>query len=461
MKIKLPAWLLFILLLLFVTAVSAQLPRNTLSLIEKHLMSEFKHDGPGGVVLVAKGGKPVFHRAYGMADVELGVRMRTDNMFGIGSITKQFTAVAILKLVEEGKLSLDDDVRKFVPDLHTGGYRITTEQILTHTSGLPNFVDHDDFEALSKQQHSVAELLALTKDLPLHFEPGSGYRYSDTGYIALGAVIEKISGISYAEFVESKMFRPLGMTNSFYGDNQRILKRRAKGYSKKDGRGINAPFIDGSVPHAAGALISTAEDLLKWDNALRDGTFIGKELLQRAWTETVLPDGRQTGHGFGWSVCPFEGRPTIEQGGWINGFTSRSIRFPDVDLNVIVLVNNDDNNPDGSYIARRVARIIFTGSPDFKTHTISSEQRARLAGVYQTGSGGRLMIIDKDGAIHARWDKGREERLAALSPTELTYADSDGSFIFRFGIKENAPAARVEGSLGCSQSFSAVRTDQP
>jgi len=454
----------FFTIALVVLAVAApaqnRLPESIYRKISSLLTREFSAGNPGGVVLVAKRGRPVFLRAYGMADIELGVPMRTDNVFGIGSITKQFTAVAILKLVEEGKVGLDDAISDYLPDFQTHGRRITIEQILTHTAGLPSLVDLDDFEKFARQDHTVPELLALTRNLPLHFEPNAGYRYSDTGYIALGAVIEKVSGMSYGDFVESKIFRPLRMNGSFYGDDSRILPRRARGYSKNSDGVIKAPYISMSVPHAAGSLVSTVEDLLRWDVALRKGGVLRKDLLERAWSSRTVGDGTNVGYGFGWNICSIEGHRTIEHGGWINGFTARAIRFPDKDLNIIVLVNNDADNPDGSYIARRIARLILSGSSEIKLHSLAQEQRMRLAGLYLMNKRTRLSIIEKDGILYSQWGNGRLEQLIALSPNELTFAGSDASFVFRFEIAAGGRAAKVRTFRGCTPPSVGERSEE-
>ena len=222
--------------------------------IDKILSKEFLPHLPGGVVLIAKAGQPIFHRAYGMADLELGLPMKKEHAFKIGSITKQFTAIAILKLVEKGKVNLQSDVRDYYPELPDYGKRITLEQILTHTSGLPTLVDLENFEMLSRQHHSVAELVELTKKEPLRFNPGQGFFYSDTGYILLGGIIERVSGKSYGEFLESEILEPNGLRKTYYGDDSRIIPNRARGYTFHEGQFLNASHIDMSVPHGAGGL---------------------------------------------------------------------------------------------------------------------------------------------------------------------------------------------------------------
>ncbi len=461
LRVTIFIWVPVLSLSLFVDNSRSMQPNPVTNKLEDLLAKEFSTKRPGGVVLVAKNDEPIFRRAFGMADVELGVPMRTDSVLATGSITKEFTAIAILKLVEEGKVELEKDVRDYLPGFPTHGQRITLEQILTHTSGLPNFVDLENFEAVSKQAHSVDELLALTKDVPLHFAPGAGYHYSDTGYILLGAVIERVSAMSYGEYIETKLFRSLGMNNTFYGDNSRIIARRAKGYSKENTRVINAPYINMNVAHAAGAVISTVDDLLRWDIALRKGLVIRKDLLERAWRQRTLANGVQTGYGFGWRICPLAGRRTIGHGGWINGFTAGTLRFPDDNLNIIVLVNNDQDNPDAGFIARRIARLILTGSSEIKSHTLTSAQRAALVGNYRINRNDNLLISEKAGSLYSQRNSRPPKTLVALSPTELAFADSDATYVHRFEMGADGRAAKVRSSLFCEPGVTGVRADSP
>jgi len=423
--------------------------RSIVKRIDALLANEFSANQPGGVVMVAIKGKPLFRRAYGLADLELKIPMRPDSVLRIGSITKQFTAVAILKLVEQGKLTLVDDVRTYVPRLLPDGEKITIEQVLTHTSGLPNLVDLKDFEKLARQDYKVEELLALTKDQPNHFPPGQGFKYSDTGYILLGAVIERATGLSYGEYLETQIFRPLGMSDTYYGDDRRVIPRHARGYSFEGGKVINAGHISMSVPHAAGALVSTVDDLLLWDNALRSGLIVRKELLERGWQPRTLPDGTHSGYGFGWKICSFEGHRTIEHGGWINGFGSKAIRFPDDDLSVIVLVNNDGDRPDAGFIARRVSKLILTGSDELSERQLTAAQKESLVGRYRLSRDGILAIRERDG--HLYYQRGSEppERLVALSPTTLSFARGDRTFLFNFDFRQDGRAQRVRTTLSC------------
>jgi len=411
----------------------------------------------GGVVLVAMDDNVVFRRAYGMADVELEVAMQPDHVLGTGSITKQFTAAAVLKLVAQGRIALDDDVRTFLPDFNTHGHRITIDQLLSHTSGLPDFIDREDFEALSRTDHSVSEILALTRDVPLHFEPGQGFRYSNSGYILLGAVIEHVSGRSYAEYLEEQLFRPLGMHDTWYGDDTRIIPRRARGYALRNGRLVRAEYLSMTLPHAAGAVFSTVDDMVTWDVALRSGTVMPLDLLEAAWSPRILPDGTPSGYGYGWKLCAFAGRPIVFHGGFVNGYLANATRLPDDGILVVALVNNDSDAPDPSLIARRIIRYLVTGSTDIQPYNLSETERAALVGRYAIGPDDMLQIMERDSVLYRRRNAGDAQPLVALGPTQLTPAEEDVGWTLEFILGADGTAATVWMSLGCEPRFTARR----
>ncbi|MGH9963088.1 MAG: serine hydrolase domain-containing protein, partial [Pyrinomonadaceae bacterium] len=244
-----------------------------------------------------------------------------------------------------------------------------------------------------------------------------------------------------------------------YGDDRRIILRRAKGYSFESGKVVNASYISMSVPHAAGGLVSTVDDLLRWDIALRSGAVVRKELLDRAWSTRTLPDGTHSGYGFGWKICAFEGHRTIEHGGWINGFSSKAIRFPDDNLNVIVLVNNDSDRPDAGRIARRIAKLVLTGSDKFDEYQLNSAQRQLLLGRYILGRGGFVTISERHGSLYYQRLNDPPERLVALSPATLSFANGDRSFLFSFELGPGANAKRVRMTLSCEPVGTGARVD--
>ncbi len=271
-----------------------------------------------GTVLVARNGKPVFRQGFGMADQEWNAANTPDTKFRLGSNTKQFTATAILQLAEQGKLSVDDPVSKYYPDAPAAWSKITIKHLLTHTSGIPTYTAiPKGFDTEFKLHHTPEELIKLTRDKPLDFEPGSKSAYDNSGYILLGYIIEKVSGQPYADYVQAHIFGPLGMKNSGYDSSERIIPLRASGYQPgPDGAWINTPFLDMSVPYAAGSLYSTVDDMLIWDQALLQDKPLKAASLQQMYTDY--------GHayGFGWVIDKQFGKDRVSHSGGVNGFVS-------------------------------------------------------------------------------------------------------------------------------------------
>jgi D-alanyl-D-alanine carboxypeptidase len=307
------------------------------------LAKMFKPNEPGAAVIVVKDGQVIFRKGYGMANLELGVANAPDHIFRIGSITKQFTAVSILMLIEQGKLALTDEITKFLPDYPmptlAQNHKITVEHLLTHTSGIKSYTDLPEWLPLWRKDLTMTELIDLFKNKPMDFAPGTQMKYNNSGYVLLGAIIEKVSGMKYGEFVEQKIFAPLGMTSSFYDNTKRVIPRRVAGYDKEGASYVNAEYLSMSQPHAAGSLMSTVDDLAKWDAALYTEKLVKQSSLQRAWTSYVLTDGKPTNYGYGWGIGMQEGLKRISHTGGIHGFTCEAVRLPESRVYVAILTN--------------------------------------------------------------------------------------------------------------------------
>ena len=255
---------------------------------DKLLSEQFKTNETGCAALVARNGQIIYKKAFGMANLELNIPMQADNIFRIGSITKQFTSVAILQLMEQGKLSLQDDITKFIPDYPTHGHHITIEHLLTHTSGIQSYTGMKDFGEIMRKDMKPEELVAHFKNQPMEFAPGTKWNYNNSGYFLLGYIIEKITGKTYPQYVEEVFFKPLGMANSYYGSDSKIIKNRASAYEKgKDGF-QNAEPLSMTLPYSAGSIQSTVEDLFKWHQAVHAYKLVKKETLDKAFTKYKL-----------------------------------------------------------------------------------------------------------------------------------------------------------------------------
>lgn len=257
------------------------------------LSKEYPATGPGAAALVAVNGKVIYRKAFGKANLELGVDMSPNNVFEIGSITKQFTAVSILMLVEQGKLKLDDDITKYIEDYPTHGHRITIHHLLTNTSGISSFTASDEWYDNRKKDYTKGEFISLFKKIPMLYAPGEKYHYSNIGFFLLAEVIEKISKKTYEEFVNEYIFKPLEMKNSSYGSRSKITLNRASGYDNvkdntdedfNESETVNAEAISFLTFHSVGAILSTVNDLLLWNRAIRNNKLISEESKMKAFT---------------------------------------------------------------------------------------------------------------------------------------------------------------------------------
>jgi CubicO group peptidase (beta-lactamase class C family) len=359
--------------------------------IDKLLSEQFKTDETGATALVARNGQIVYKKAFGMANLELNIPMQPDNVFRIGSITKQFTAVAILQLMEQGKLSLQDDITKFIPDYPTHGHKITIEHLLTHTSGIKSYTGMKDFGEIMRKDMKPEELINHFKNQPMDFAPGTKWMYNNSGYYLLGFIIEKVSGKTYPQYLEEFIFKPLGMTNSYYGSDSKIIKNRASAYSKTDKGFNNADPLSMTLPYSAGSIQSTVEDLFKWHQAVHTYKLVKKESLDKAFTAYKLSDGKATTYGYGWGLGNIQGSETIEHGGGINGFLTMSIYLPKEDVFVVVFSNCDDNSPNET--TAKIAALTIGKPYEYKEIKLDNAVLESYTGVYQKEGSDELRVI--------------------------------------------------------------------
>jgi D-alanyl-D-alanine carboxypeptidase len=310
---------------------------STIDDFDSVLSPYFKPNEPGATIIVTKDGKTLFRKAYGMADLERNIVLKPEMVLRLGSMTKQFTAAAIMLLSDEGKLAVTDDITKFLPGYPTQEKTITIENLLTHTSGIKNYTATPNFSESIEKDMTVQQVIDSFKNEPLDFEPGTGFSYSNSGYFLLGAIIEQVSGMSYASFMAQRIFGPLGMTQTAYEGHERNGSKRAEGYSGKN----KARSISMTQPYAAGALVSTVDDLAIWDAAITSGTLLKSDTWKQVFVCHKLRNGREMFYAYGWVIIRFKGRVTNEHGGGINGFSTHAMRLPDDKIYVAVLMNND------------------------------------------------------------------------------------------------------------------------
>ena len=352
-----------------------------------------------GTVLVARGNQALFSKGYGSADLEWDIPNTPNTKFRLGSVTKQFTAASILLLEERGKLHVGDPVKKYLPDASAAWDKITIFHVLTHTAGLPNFTGFPDYMKLAPFPTTAAELVARFRDKPLDFEPGEKWNYSNSGYVLLGYLIEKITGDSYEKFVRENLFALLGMKDSGYDSNTAIIAHRASGYAYGPNGFENAGFVHMSIPHGAGALYSTTEDLWKWEQ----GLFGGKVLQATSLDKMTTPF--KNNYAFGLEVNTTGGRKVIEHGGGIQGFNTALAYYPDDKLTVVVLRNVAGVTPGPEELAHQLAAAAHGEDVKLqnerKEMTLDSKAMSRYVGAYQfpaMGAGaGPAMVITVEG----------------------------------------------------------------
>lgn len=319
-----------ILLLLVLSTIAAAQDMATQA--DQYLADLAKKNQFSGTAFIAKGGKVVFSKGYGMANFELDVPNTPQTKFRLGSITKQFTAMAIMQLQEKGLLSVDDPITKYFPD-YKAAEKVTIHHLLSHTGGIYNFTSGSDYQKMMRVNSPPDQIFAAFKDKPLDFEPGAKWNYSNSGYILLGMIIEKVSGKSYEAYLKENIFQPLNMANTGYDHTDMLLKNRAAGYEVKMGAITNTDFLDMSIPFSAGALYSTVEDLYLWDRALYTEKLVKKATLEKIYTPV------KNNYGYGWGIDEQKGHKRIGHGGGINGFVTQINRYVNDDVCVIVLGN--------------------------------------------------------------------------------------------------------------------------
>ncbi len=403
------------------------------------LSSHFASNAPGVAALVAQKGNVIYRSARGMASLELNVPMAPGHVFRIGSITKQFTAIAILKLVDEGRLSLNDDIRKFFPAFKSDSAVVTIEHLLTHTSGLGNQRDIENWDQLIKEIENVPnDLTDIILDRSAVSDPGSKYSYSNFGYMLLGNIIEQVSGQAYGDFLTSEILEPLNLNKTTYDHSEKIMGGRVQGYSKSREEFQNAENLDMRIPYAGGGLISTVDDLYAWNRYLyADQSLIKAEILKRAHSRFRLIDGQSTAYGYGWMLGSIQGRKTIKHDGIINGFISFALYLPEDEI-FVALLTNCDCTRNIEKLASKLAATAMVDHFDYHPIEVKQETLIKYTGVYRSNDGSEKWISLQDGSLVLH-DKGGiktkitpvvEDRFAideGLSSVEFYHDDNNGT----------------------------------
>lgn len=428
-----------------------------------------KADGPGLTLIVTKDGKTLYRKAYGMADVAAKTPMQADMALRLGSITKQFTAVAVMLLADEGKLAVGDPITKYLPDFPEHG--ITIEHLLTHTSGIVNYTDKPNFPSMIAQSLPLPQMIDLFRNDPLDFKPGTQFKYSNSGYFLLGAIIEKVSGTGYAPFLRQRIFTPLGMEHTGYGDNEPAGIARASGHAPgPNGAQGSGPF-NMAWPYSAGALTSNVDDLARWNDAVRLGKLLKPESWKRVFSPYTLASGKASDYGYGWNIGKVRGHVSWNHGGAIPGFRSEAAYLPKEGVYVAALTNmiGPGSAPLPLIVNKAAALAVGDAYPDPVKISLSEKVLDSMVGVYKINDkatrvvrrdGDHLVMQRTGGPLTQLWahsDTGffmndsllrlEFQRDASGKVTAMSVTQDDGSSTVQQRISDAPPAAAAEIKL--------------
>jgi CubicO group peptidase (beta-lactamase class C family) len=399
----------------------------------------------GIAIGVFKGNEKILLKSYGFADLEFDVKLPTDASFEIGSVTKQFTAAATMQLAEQGKLSLEDDISKYIK-FDTKGKKVTVRHLLSHTSGIKGYTELAFFEDVANHKFKRDTLLYMVEREPFDFDPGEALIYNNTGFFMLGLIIEKVSGMPYEEYLSKNLFEKAGMTNSYYCSESKIIKNRAHGYDTGEKGLVRAAYLDHTWPYSAGSVCSTVEDLVKWNNALHKGKILSEAYYQEFIKPAALNDGTITKYAKGITVTQFGGKRVIEHGGGINGFLSQNSYFPDDDISIVVLVNSTGPVSPGE-TEKNIAEFIFKKTDEEK-HKYEGDL-AKFSGTYKGRSRGRDLVLEvktsDDGTLLVQ--SGNDKPFGLQYVTDNTWANgwTNGYATYNFkGTADTYDELRVD-----------------
>ncbi len=382
---------LFISISIISSAQAIQISASKKAKIDSIIKSYYSEDMPGISFILAQNNQIVLQKEIGMADMELNIPLNDKHVLAIGSISKQFTAVAILKLVEQGKIDLKSDIKTYLPDYNTHNEKISVENLLTHTSGISSFTEMQGFDKLYNQDKTKEEIRKSFEDSSLLFKPNTDWSYSNSGYFLLATIIEKVSGQTFESFLQENIFNVAGMKSTYFGSNSKIIKNRARGY---DSEGIKSPvncdYYSWTWPWGAGNILSTPTDMLAWNEALNSSKILKKETLKKAFSNYYLNNGLACNYGYGWTVQKLDNKTIINHGGAIGGYLSDAFRIDEDNIYAIALTNTTELSP--SEMLSKILLIVLDKSiENFKPNQVTQDLRS-LEGVYEvTHVSGRVI----------------------------------------------------------------------
>lgn len=415
--------------------------------VDKSISDNYKNYAPGCAILIAKKGEVLLEKGFGNANIELNVPMKSEMVFRIGSITKQFTAMAILQLVDNGQIALTDSIQKFIKDFHFKGKIITIENLLTHTSGIRGYEQIDPkIPNAMRVDFSPKTVTDSLDNLSLEFDPNTRYNYSNSNYFLLGYIIEQVSGKSYQKYLKENIIEPAGLSSTFYESQTQLITNRANGYSFSNGKYWNADFISMALIYSAGALRSNVTDLYKWHKALYEGKIVKRETFLKAIQPYKLVDGKQIDYGYGFFNKTENGINSIGHGGAIDGFRAIEMYYPAEDVFITLLCNSETDNFERFF--QSISNIILgvKAEREQKEIKLSGEILDSYIGTYKNDKYKvSIKIYRANGRIYGDLSNGTGSYLMfmALTDTKFLLPDIQRVKTMADFVKENGKVIKV------------------
>ena len=388
---------------------------------------------PGASVLIAQNGDIVYQKGFGYADIEKKIPVTPDTKFKIGSISKQFTAAAILKLQEEGKIKTEDKLSKYIPDFPRGN-EVTIYQLLTHTSGIHDYNSTPNLDVTKPITHQA--LLDIIKKLPCDFNPGDRYLYNNSGYFILGYIVSQLSGKTLSEYLNETFFKPLGMKNTGIYETNIVLDNEAKGYSMNGGKVKKADFQEMSWALGVGSIYSTTKDLYKWNEAIFNGKVLSNGTLKTAFTQAALNTGGKVDYGFGWFLIANRGLKFIQHSGGVSGFSAYLERQPENKLTVCVLLNSlpspEGINPElnGQAISEFILQAKMEKQDTGVGKIVSEDILKKYVGRYNYGQGMVMWVTLKDKQLFGQMTAMEASPFTPISENEFYFKNRNAKIKF-------------------------------
>jgi len=380
-------------------------------------------------IAVAQDGRVILARGYGFANLEHSVPVTPDTPFHICSISKNIETVVLLQLVEQGKLSLDDDIRKYVPDAPTHRQKVTVAQLLNHTSGIFSFTSLPDADENERRELTHEQVLALIRKRPPDFKPSTRWRYNNSGFYIAGMIIERVTGLDYGAYSRQHIFEPLGMSSARMCDARMVVTHLASGYARDHGKLVNAKFMDWKLPFAAGAICATAVDLLKWQNALDTEQVLKPASLALMRRPTKLSDGASIDYGLGTRLGSLAGHRVLGHTGGGGGFRTVLEHFPDDHLTIVVLINTE-NGPAPSIAAAIARATLHIPQRPLLDLPLSAQEVSALPGTYDSDEGPVRLFV-RDGKLSCS-PGSSPESIPLLRQAENIYAVDENNEVHFF-----------------------------